>query len=139
MITRGIRNNNPFNIKISNSNWKGKIKVAFNTDGVFEQFESMKYGLRAGVVLLRNYQKKHNIYSIKDFISRFAPSNENDVKVYVIFVCNYLRSYGYFVHPVSRIKIDSIEFFIMCCAICEYESKFDVSYYDMISAYGKFK
>ena len=139
MITRGIRNNNPFNIKISHSNWKGKIKFALNTDGVFEQFESMKYGLRAGVVLLRNYQKKHNIYRIKDFISRFAPSSENDIKKYVYFVCNYIRYCGCFVYDVSRIEIDSYEFYIMCCAICEYESKFIVSFYDLKKAYEQFK
>lgn len=56
MITRGVRNNNPFNIKMSNkNNWLGKVKHSSNTDGTFEQFISMKYGLRAGVRLLKNY------------------------------------------------------------------------------------
>lgn len=43
MLPRGIRNNNPLNIKIGND-WKGEVP---NTDGTFEQFESMEYGLRA--------------------------------------------------------------------------------------------
>ncbi|MCA9329527.1 hypothetical protein KDA11_02695, partial [Candidatus Saccharibacteria bacterium] len=33
---RGIRNNNPGNIRISNNQWRGKIPVSQNTDGSFE-------------------------------------------------------------------------------------------------------
>lgn len=52
---RGVRNNNPGNIKIGNSAWQGKIPVANNTDGVFEQFVSFPYGTRAMIKLLQNY------------------------------------------------------------------------------------
>lgn len=51
---RGIRNNNPGNIKIGNSAWQGKIQAA-NTDGTFEQFVSFPYGARAMIKLLQNY------------------------------------------------------------------------------------
>lgn len=52
---RGIRNNNPGNIKIGSSNWQGKIPIENNTDGVFEQFQSFPYGARATIKLLQNY------------------------------------------------------------------------------------
>jgi len=46
---RGLRNNNPGNIRISDTPWQGKIPKAMNTDKnkAFEQFESLEYGLRA--------------------------------------------------------------------------------------------
>lgn len=44
---RGIRNNNPGNLKLTNIPWKGKIPNQFNTDGIFEQFENWYYGVRA--------------------------------------------------------------------------------------------
>lgn len=135
MITRGVRNNNPFNIKISTNRWKGKVLKASNTDGVFEQFVSMKYGLRAGVILLRNYQLRYGIWTIQAFIERFAPSSENNIDNYIKFVCNFLRGEGYFVSPQSTIVFGSFEFYHMCRAICEFESRFKVSYSDLKAAY----
>lgn len=52
IIPRGIRNNNPLNIKIGN-NWLGEVTDP--TDPIFEQFVSMKYGLRAAFIILRRY------------------------------------------------------------------------------------
>lgn len=52
---RGIRNNNPGNIKKGNAAWQGKISLANNTDGTFEQFVSFPYGARATIKLLKNY------------------------------------------------------------------------------------
>ena len=42
---RGYRNNNPLNLRISNNAWKGKIPASQNTDGAFEQFQTMAKGL----------------------------------------------------------------------------------------------
>lgn len=52
---RGMRNNNPGNLKIGNSPWQGKIPVSQNTDGTFEQFTSFPLGARAMIKLLINY------------------------------------------------------------------------------------
>ena len=49
--TRGIRNKNPFNIKLSHNSWLGKVSNDKNTDRVFEQFYQMDYGLRTGMHL----------------------------------------------------------------------------------------
>lgn len=79
-LPRGYRNNNPLNIRISNSNWIGKVSP--NTDGTFEQFENMGYGFRAALKLLRNYiDQRHN--TIQKMISRWAPTNENNTTGYI--------------------------------------------------------
>lgn len=84
-IPRGIRNNNPFNIKKSAARWQGKT---IGVDKVFETFESMEFGFRAGFKLLINYvHQGHN--SIDKIISRFAPSIENNTDYYKRFVCDY--------------------------------------------------
>ena len=53
--TRGVRNCNPLNIRIGND-WKGERPT--NSDGVFEQFTDMHYGLRAAFILLLNNGSK---------------------------------------------------------------------------------
>lgn len=84
---RGIRNNNPLNIRIGNV-WLGEVKE--NTDGEFEQFTSMLYGLRAAIVLLRRYICHYHITSIAQIVSRWAPSSENNTRLYINFVSERL-------------------------------------------------
>ena len=50
MIARGIRNNNPLNIRRSKDKWQG-LKT-LQTDAQFCQFETMAYGWRAAFVML---------------------------------------------------------------------------------------
>ena len=80
MIPRGIRNNNPLNIRVGNV-WLGEVKNP--TDPHFEQFNSMEYGWRAGFVLLRRYIRHYKRLTIEDIISSWAPSNENNTKAYI--------------------------------------------------------
>lgn len=80
---RGIRNNNPGNIKIGGSPWTGKIPVDENTDGTFEQFTEMKWGVRAMVKLIYNYVHKYHVKDLHGIISKYAPSSENNVEAYV--------------------------------------------------------
>ena len=54
---RGIRNNNPLNIRKGNT-WKGEKSVL--TDNAFEEFEYMTYGLRAGFIILMKYMSGYN-------------------------------------------------------------------------------
>lgn len=74
MLPRGIRNNNPLNIRIGNR-WIGE--VLHPTDSEFEQFVSLHYGLRAGFVLLRRYIVRYKLNTVRLIISRWAPSTEN--------------------------------------------------------------
>lgn len=83
MLPRGIRNNNPLNIRIGNR-WEGESPHP--TDTEFEQFVSMEYGVRAAFILLRRYIKRYHLRTIWDIISRWAPSTENNTNKYARFV-----------------------------------------------------
>lgn len=87
-MTRGQRNNNPANIRVSASRWKGMSKN--QTDKEFVQFIDMWWGLRALFVLLRTYCQKHKCYSVRSVIKRFAPQCENDTEKYIKFVERYM-------------------------------------------------
>jgi len=81
-LTRGQRNNNPFNIRYNSSNsWKGQT----GSDGAFCVFDTMAHGIRAGGVLLRNYLKAGK-NTIRLILTRFAPSSENNTESYIAHV-----------------------------------------------------
>lgn len=83
VLPRGFRNNNPLNIRIGNV-WLGE--VLHPSDPNFEQFISMKYGLRAAFVLLRRYIWHYKRQTIAAIISAWAPSNENNTNRYIDMV-----------------------------------------------------
>ena len=85
IVPRGIRNNNPLNIRKGN-NWKGE--KANQTDKAFEQFESMQYGVRAGFIILRKYMNGYfgmteKFNTIEKMIGRWAPKCENNTEAYI--------------------------------------------------------
>ena len=80
-IPRGIRNNNPLNIRHSPSKWKGMKRT--QTDPSFVQFTDITYGYRASFVLLRTYRQKHGCNTIRKIVSRWAPENENHTESYI--------------------------------------------------------
>lgn len=77
---RGIRNNNPLNIRIGNS-WLGEVPNP--TDSDFEQFVSVVYGLRAAFYILRRYIHRYHRDTISKIIHAWAPANENDTDLYI--------------------------------------------------------
>ena len=88
-LPRGIRNNNPLNIRKGN-NWKGE--VAKCSDGEFEQFVSMQWGVRAGFKILKNYMTGYGgrvkaLTNVHDIIHRWAPPSENNCQAYIDSVC----------------------------------------------------
>lgn len=75
---RGIRNNNPGNIKFKEgNNWKGKVPFDKNTDEnkTFEQFTEYKWGVRAMILLLIIYMR--NGYDTLDKIIRRYTSGDS--------------------------------------------------------------
>ena len=52
-MTRGLRNNNPLNIRHTADRWKGAC--IHQTDKSFVQFETMAYGYRAAWKVLDTY------------------------------------------------------------------------------------
>lgn len=84
-LPRGIRNNNPLNIRIGNV-WLGE--VAEPTDPEFEQFVHVRYGLRAAFVLLRRYIRHYKRDTLPQIISAWAPASENNTQRYIDVVSN---------------------------------------------------
>ena len=82
MTPRGIRNNNPLNIRRSKDQWKGMAEA--QTDGAFVQFKSMEWGWRAAFYLLtRTYYHKYRLYTIRGIVSKWAPASENNTEAYI--------------------------------------------------------
>jgi hypothetical protein len=82
MLPRGIRNNNPLNIRRSKDQWKGLADA--QTDHAFCQFKSLEYGWRAAFYLLtRTYYHKYRLYTIRTIIRRWAPPGENNTEAYI--------------------------------------------------------
>lgn len=89
MIPRGLRNNNPGNIRITKDKWKGLRPV--QEDKEFFQFSDMKWGYRALIRTLQNYRRRHGCQTIADFIRRWAPSTENNTGGYISRVCKEMQ------------------------------------------------
>lgn len=90
--SRGIRNNNPGNIRNSESNdWKGEVGKAGKKDQAFEEFETMAHGVRAMMMLLRKYHRSYNLHTVKELVERWAPRNENNTSAYVRTVCREMQ------------------------------------------------
>lgn len=85
---RGIRNNNPGNIRHGDK-WQGLADK--QTDAAFCVFKAPEWGIRALVKILRNYQTKHGLKTVESIINRFAPQIENDTSSYILSVCQVLN------------------------------------------------
>lgn len=85
MMTRGLRNNNPCNLRRTNTKWVGLREE--QTDPAFFQFKTMAYGYRAVFKTLHTYETKHGCKILEDFITRFAPPVENNTREYIRTVC----------------------------------------------------
>lgn len=131
-VTRGIRNKNPFNIKLSNNSWLGKINNLKNSDHVFEQFKSLDYGLRAGMQLLRGYISRGYDTPSK-IIRRFAPSSENNTSNYLNFVLDSP------LNADDNLSVNSMNFYWLCQRICLFESQYVFSYDDYIRIKQRFR
>ena len=78
-LPRGIRNNNPGNIRLGD-NWQGMKEN--QSDKSFVQFESPKWGVRAMARVLDSYRRRGVVHLV-DIISTWAPDNENDTGAYI--------------------------------------------------------
>lgn len=75
---RGIRNNNPGNLRSA-------VGPDFKTtlvDG-FAHFETMENGCRSLFYLINQYYTHLGLRTLDAFIGRYAPASENDVAMYV--------------------------------------------------------
>ena len=81
---RGIRNNNPLNLRRGDTAWAGLSGV--QRDSAFYAFESPEYGIRAAAKVLQTYQEKYGINTVRQVVTRWAPPTENDTSAYVTAV-----------------------------------------------------
>lgn len=86
-MTRGLRNNNPGNIRHGDK-WQGM--AAEQKDKSFVTFTTPEYGIRAMTRILRTYYAR-GIVSVRQMISTWAPPNENDTESYVLSVAKKLN------------------------------------------------
>jgi hypothetical protein len=91
--SRGYRNKNPGNIDWAAANkWQGQIgKESTGNPPRFAVFQTHEHGIRALAVLLTTYQDRHNCRTIRQFIQRWAPSNENNTDAYVFQVARAMK------------------------------------------------
>lgn len=85
-LPRGLRNNNPGNIRRNSDVFQGEKT---SSDREFKQFKLMAYGYRAIFKILSNYYRNYKLDTIRKMIGRWAPENENDTDAYVKAVSYY--------------------------------------------------
>ena len=133
MSTRGIRNNNPANIR-RGCNWKGLTKV--QTDKEFCQFNTMTWGVRALLVTLRTYVVKHHLHTVREIITRWAPpSDGNNTEKYIEFVEKAIRD----IDTPIILTLQAMDFkpefqhsecilYLIARAMCKIESGYNLEY-----------
>lgn len=84
-MKRGIRNNNPLNIRRTNTVWQGMKEEV--TDKEFVEFTSTAYGYRAAWRILFTYFYRFlslkTPFTVSTIIDRWAPPTENPTKAYI--------------------------------------------------------
>ena len=98
-MSRGLRNCNPGNIRITKDKWQGLREV--QEDNSFFQFTEMKWGYRALIRTLQNYRLKWGCQTIADFINRWAPPVENNTSGYISRVCREMQVPNSYVPDVN--------------------------------------
>lgn len=84
--TLARQNRNYLNIKKlgNGGRWEGQIGVDKHGHVIFEH---PAYSIRAGAMILKNYEERHGINTIEGIIERFCEGNK---KQYVSFLCREL-------------------------------------------------
>ena len=85
-VTRGIRNNNPFNLEYrEKEDWEGKLEHDPTIESRFERFISPEAGIRAGAInVLTHYSRGDN--TIFKLLHTLSPPSDNPTKDYIEYV-----------------------------------------------------
>lgn len=113
--SRGVKNNNPGNLRKSKCEWVGKVK---GDDPEFETFSSPEYGIRAIAKLVTNYYN-NGFNTVAKIIDRYAPPNENNTNQYINFVADKVG-----ISPNSKIDLEDTLFYLVK-AIIRMENGYD--------------
>lgn len=89
-MTRGIRNNNPGNIRYDGTAWEGLATPP--SDGAYAIFVDPRYGIRALGRVLTNYIESDGVPpTVAAIIARWAPPSENNTLAYQTDVASELN------------------------------------------------
>ena len=83
-MSRGLRNNNPLNIRRNATRWEGL--AAEQKDSAFFSFVAPCWGYRAAFITLKNYKRLHGLATLAEWVARWAPPVENDTQAYIAYV-----------------------------------------------------
>ncbi|EDR5177739.1 hypothetical protein CEH78_003724 [Salmonella enterica] len=98
---RGVRNNNPGNLEYAAQGWDGEL----TPDGKFSRFDTPEHGIRALAKNMRTYQSKHDLNTVAQMISKFAPPEDhNDTPTYIKAVAGMMG-----VDPNQRIDTGDVD------------------------------
>lgn len=89
MLPRGIRNNNPGNLKDFGIDWKGLVPDSKQFDPVMCVFTAPHWGIRAmGRDLTTDYNRDGQ-RTIAALLTEYAPGSENNTAAYIKSVSDY--------------------------------------------------
>lgn len=82
-LPRGVRNNNPLNIRLSSQTFRGEVTNIYERE--FKCFRTLVWGFRAAFCIIRTYITLKGCKTPRQIIHRWCPDNTADG--YVDFVC----------------------------------------------------
>ena len=91
----------------------------------------MKWGLRAAFILLRRYIERYGLRTIRDIISRWAPSTENNTRQYIEQVCEWT--------DIAEDRVidfnNSDDMTMLVWAMARFETGYSLNFSELIEAY----
>ena len=128
-LPRGLRNNNPGNIRRNSDVFQGEVNPS--RDQQFKQFKTMAHGYRAMFKILSNYYRKYSLTTIRKMISRWAPENENNTAAYVSLVSSYSG-----IGPDDLLRFDREQMIRIVAGMSRVENGREADMSDVIAGWG---
>ena len=89
-VTRGVRNNNPFNLVYTDDAWEGKVDRDIEIEDIFERFDSPEAGIRAGAInVLTQFSRGYD--TLATLLERLTPSETNPTEPYIKYVSDRMN------------------------------------------------
>lgn len=128
-LPRGLRNNNPGNIRHNSDVFQGEVNPS--RDQQFKQFKTMAHGYRAVFKILSNYYRNYKLDTIRKMIGRWAPENENNTAAYVSLVSSYSG-----IGPDDLISFDREQMIRIVAGMSKVENGREADMSDVIAGWG---
>lgn len=128
-LPRGLRNNNPGNIRRNGDVFQGEVNPS--RDKEFKQFKTMAHGYRAVFKILSNYHRVYKLTTIRKMISRWAPENENNTSAYVSLVSSYSG-----IGPDDLISFDREQMIRIVAGMSRVENGLEADMSDVIAGWN---